>query len=295
MQSFDRFRHEGVLLCLKLMALFVALCVSFDLFAQNSGAGYDPNLAEFVPGKIYVKFKPGFKTGQFPASLKGMDDDRKSEVNYASEISSFNIASIEKTYKILSARSSNLTYFYTFSFSDDTRKEELIRALAAKPEVEFVEKVPLVRTFCNPNDPDFAIPARSWHLQALSAGGVWCSGLTGCSDVVIAIVDDAVRTTHEDLASKMAGQYDVTNGTFDANPPALATNSSFTHGTHVAGTIGAASRRRPSAAPRIFEPSTCKVTCEAPGIGVVKNSQANVPSLAGTIVAASVLPSGPVA
>ena len=59
--------------------------------------------------------------------------------------------------------------------------------------------------------------------------------------------------------------------------------------------LPSASRKAPSAAARIRLPSTCTVMRAPPGMGAVKNSQAKLPSVAGTMVAASLLPSGPVA
>src|SRR5262245_35425156 len=53
--------------------------------------------------------------------------------------------------------------------------------------------------------------------------------------------------------------------------------------------LPAASSRAPSAA-RMLEPSTVTVIVEPPVIGLVKNNQANVPSLAGTIVAGNFVP-----
>ena len=51
-----------------------------------------------------------------------------------------------------------------------------------------------------------------------------------------------------------------------------------------------ASSAWPSAAPNMVVPSTCTVIVSPPGIGLVKNSQAKVPSCAGTMVAASLVP-----
>ena len=56
-----------------------------------------------------------------------------------------------------------------------------------------------------------------------------------------------------------------------------------------------ASRKLPSCAARIAPPFRCNVTCAPPGIGWSKKSQAKLPSSAGTIVVASLLPSGAVA
>jgi len=227
-------RGEGKFFCLKLFLFISMVFAGFETFAQSQIPGYDPRLAAFAPGKIYVKFKPGFKPAQFPVSINGIGDEKKSTVGLGSEIASFRISKIEKTYKVLSLRSPNLNDFYTFTFTDDGQKEALLRVLAARSEVELVEKVPVMQTFCSPNDPDFAIPARNWHLLAVGAPGIWCD-LDGCPGSVIAIVDDAVRTTHEDLITKVVGQYDVTDGSLDANPPGSASNTVFTHGTHVAG------------------------------------------------------------
>ncbi|EXI82909.1 MAG: hypothetical protein AW10_00143 [Candidatus Accumulibacter appositus] len=59
--------------------------------------------------------------------------------------------------------------------------------------------------------------------------------------------------------------------------------------------LPSASRKAPSCWARIAEPLTCSVICEAPGKGLVKNNQAKLPSSAGTMLAAILLPSGAVA
>ncbi len=53
--------------------------------------------------------------------------------------------------------------------------------------------------------------------------------------------------------------------------------------------VPSASRSEPSCV-RMLEPFTVTVICEALGMGGSRKSQANVPSLAGTIVADSLLP-----
>lgn len=227
-------RWKGKFDCLKWFLFVFMAFASFEMTAQSQAQGPDPRLAAFVPGKIYVRFKPDFKPVQFPVSVNGTGDEQKRSVSLGKEIASFRISKIEKTYKVLSPRSRNLSDFYTFTFAEDAQKDELIRALAARSEIELAEKIPVMQTFCPPNDPDFAIPARNWHLLAVGAPAIWCD-LDGCPGSVIAIVDDAVRTTHEDLASKVVGQHDVTDGTSDANPPGTAMDDYFTHGTHVAG------------------------------------------------------------
>ena len=59
--------------------------------------------------------------------------------------------------------------------------------------------------------------------------------------------------------------------------------------------LPSASRKLPSAAARMAEPSTCRVIRDPPGIGELKNNHAKLPLVDGTMVAASLVPSGPVA
>ncbi len=53
--------------------------------------------------------------------------------------------------------------------------------------------------------------------------------------VKVAIIDDALDTTHEDLQGAIVATYDVATGTTDVTPP----DDNATHGTEVTGLIGA--------------------------------------------------------
>lgn len=132
------------------------------------------------------------------------------------------------------------------------------KTFAEMPFVELVERVPRYELFYTPNDPDLP---QQWNLQTVQGENAWDLS-TGSNAVTIAIVDDAVLLSHQDLAPNLwvnpgeipgnnidddgngyvddINGYDVADGDNDPSPPGTATNSNFTHGTHVAGISGAA-------------------------------------------------------
>jgi len=117
------------------------------------------------------------------------------------------------------------------------KAQALIEALNAnfKTIFQFVEGVPVVKISLTPNDPKFS---SQWYLSKISASAAW-DKIKAATPVVIAIVDDAVKITHEDSCSNTG--YDVADNDSVYNPPSTAnsTNRYFTHGTHVAGIAGA--------------------------------------------------------
>jgi serine protease len=138
--------------------------------------------------------------------------------------------------------------------------EAIARKLAALPDVEYAEPDYVMRPTLVPNDPSYGA---QWHYfgpQGINAPAAW-DITTGLSSVRVAVIDTGI-TDHPDLAGRWVGGYDFIadvptandgNGRdSDPHDPGdwvtanmcgigePAENSSW-HGTHVAGTIGAAS------------------------------------------------------
>jgi serine protease len=147
---------------------------------------------------------------------------------------------------------------YRIRFDSHARLTELASYLAAQRITELVEKVPLMQTDFTPNDPQFAT---QWHLATIDAANAW-NVTVGNPLVRVAIVDDAVLRTHQDLAGSIwvnplenpnnaidddgngyvndVSGYDVADNDNNPNPPlAFATSSVYTHGTHCAGIAAA--------------------------------------------------------
>jgi subtilisin family serine protease len=137
-------------------------------------------------------------------------------------------------------------------FSDTAHIANFIAALQNLSVVEFAERIPKMYALMLPSDPQ-VLPsntANNYHLYRsnfLSATGNGAYDLPNISSgqpVTVAVVDDALYTSHTDLAANMwngvvSHGFDVANNDGDPNPPSNASPNSFSHGTHVAGIIGA--------------------------------------------------------
>ena len=149
---------------------------------------------------------------------------------------------------------------------------EIAAKLAALPEVEFAEPDYMMQPIGNPaqgiflttNDPQYG---NQWHYFAPGAGHYGVNApaawdiTTGSASIYSAVIDTGILD-HTDLSGRWIGGYDFISDTATANDGGgrdadphdpgdwvtanecgyshLAENSSW-HGTHVAGTIGAAS------------------------------------------------------
>jgi subtilisin family serine protease len=143
---------------------------------------------------------------------------------------------------------------------------QAIQALQNHPAVEFAEPNWVYEHQATANDPlflngglwgmygDLSSPANPYGSQAAEA---WAAGHTGSAAVVIGVIDEGVQIGHPDLAPNIwvnpyeiagngvdddANGYvdDVYGWDFQGNDNSVYDGTGDDHGTHVAGTIGAA-------------------------------------------------------
>ena len=152
-----------------------------------------------------------------------------------------------------------------FQPMSEAEARALAATIEADPNVEYAEPDLWAYPLLVPNDTEFA--ANQWDLQppATAAGGANLPGAwnitTGFSGLTVAVIDTGILPGHPDLTGKTVAGYDmITNATTandgngrDSDPSdpgdweaanecfagSGASNSSW-HGTHVTGTIGAA-------------------------------------------------------
>ena len=125
-----------------------------------------------------------------------------------------------------------LQKIYRIKFDDFDKIDLLINKLNDLESIEYAEKEPIYRTTFVPND-SYHWGNNKWYHTLVNSEQAWDISL-GNENIKIAVVDNAVGTSHLDLS--VFKQRDVADNDDDANPPlTYSQNSSWSHGTHCAG------------------------------------------------------------
>ncbi|MFN9109310.1 MAG: S8 family serine peptidase, partial [Bacteroidota bacterium] len=126
---------------------------------------------------------------------------------------------------------------YQIDFEQIEKVDALVSEIGRHPFIEYAEKKELHVSFLTPNDlgANSTTGTGVWHLYRMNAQQAWDLS-TGSSAVRVAITDDAILTTHVDLANKIVATYDAPTGGTNANP---CGSNNGNHGTHVSGSAGA--------------------------------------------------------
>lgn len=181
---------------------------------------------------------------------------------YANNIPALNLIlatfGVDSLYRPFHSGHPALAHIYRMEFSSIAATATLIAQLELLPFVDYAEKVPLVTTVGDAVFIPTDLQASQWSLTKIQAPLAWDVSV-GNPAVTVAIVDNAVRITHEDLAGVIWTNpidqpnnlldedlngytddqhgYDVADMDPNTNPPAGMTG--WDHGTHCAGIAGA--------------------------------------------------------
>jgi subtilisin family serine protease len=108
--------------------------------------------------------------------------------------------------------------------------------LAAQPGVLAVEPAQRMTALAAPDD---RLYHRQWAHQLTGVERAWDAG-TGSRDVVVAVLDDGVDARHPDLVRRVVDQRRFARGVSTVRPAGSDNRRcGSSHGTHVAGIIGA--------------------------------------------------------
>ena len=127
---------------------------------------------------------------------------------------------------------------YQINFTNANLVDDFVKDLSKYSFIEYAEKKELHFKQLTPNDlgANSETGTGMWHLYKMQAQQAWDLS-TGSVNVIVAVVDDAVKTTHPDLFGKFVAGNDASDqNSTDPNP---CGGNDGNHGTHVAGTIGA--------------------------------------------------------
>ena len=162
----------------------------------------------YVEGELLVKFKPGFSVQS--------TEQKVAEVNGTAveTIPAINTVKVEVP---------------------AGQEKSAVAQLETRSDVEYVELNYIAYALDTPNDPSYA---SQYGLFQINMPNAWEIG-QGTSNIVVAVIDTGVDLDHPDLsctvpggASKITAGWDYANG--DNSP-----DDDHSHGTHVAGIIGA--------------------------------------------------------
>jgi len=156
------------------------------------------------------------------------------------------------TFQALGAASAQQRLAAQSPSADDLARRETVLALKElrkRPEIESVELNTIMRPSVVPADPYYTL---QWNYPLIHLPQAW-DIVTGDPNVVVAVVDTGVRLDHPDLQGQLVPGYDFVSDAArardgdgidpDPNDPGdrgAGTGASSFHGTHVAGTVAAA-------------------------------------------------------
>lgn len=219
---------------------------SFEMESTLENVSADKEF-EFVPNEVLIKFNMS---------------DGKSQSKALSLIQ----ASVVETISTNAMEAKGIAKGELILVSSKMNTLDAIKAIKDLPEVEYAEPNYIYRHNATSNDTyytdgslwgmygDATSPANQYGSQA---GEAWAAGKTGSDQVYIGIIDEGYMYNHDDLAANAGvnpgeiannGVDDDGNGyvddvygwDFDGNDNSVFDGVDDDHGTHVAGTIGAA-------------------------------------------------------
>lgn len=179
----------------------------------------------FVPGEVIIKFRPGL-------SLQSVQSLRVGGV------------SVQQVRPLAGVQAASL---YRADV-DESGTLELLRGLRSRSDVLWAEPNYIWKALATPNDPAYV---DQWHYPAINLPQAWDIEKGTTNPVTVAVVDTGILSQHPDFEGRLLPGYDfITNPQVgvdgngrDNNPEDPGDEpggQGSYHGSHVAGTIAAA-------------------------------------------------------
>jgi len=230
--------------------ILVSVILTFSFLVSAQTLSYD-----YTDGQIYVKYRDDIES-ELPDNLLASETTVQIPDAWIQE---FGIHTAVKAFPKLKYKP--LEKAYKIQFTEIQKVFNLIDSFKTLYGVAFAERVPAYYSHLTPNDPSFSPSTTTqWGLYKIKAREAWDIS-TGDPNILVAVVDDAVKISHQDLSGNLwvnpleipgngidddlngyiddINGYDVANLAPDPSPPGTASNTNFTHGTHCAGIVAA--------------------------------------------------------
>ncbi len=211
-------------------------------------------LDDFVPGEVIARFdpsttiQPGASTaittfaGQVDLAVRAGEPGREMLMDLATTAQTVTAAP--------AARGRQESVLLGKAHIDPARLAtiEAIKALRRRADIQVAEPNRVYHAQLTPNDSYYPL---QWHYPLINLPQAW-DITTGDTGVVVAVIDTGVILAHPDLQGQLVAGYDfisdpalaldgdgIDNNPDDPGDPGNPGTAIF-HGTHVSGTIGAA-------------------------------------------------------
>lgn len=205
-----------------------------------SGARAYGNSMDFVAGEVIVKLKSDKVTNS--STISNTDKPRLTLSHSHKNRPGLLRFDADSDIQISNATTRNRRKKQTLNY---------IKQLKKRTDVEYAEPNYLVHSNLTPNDDFYSLQSHYSHINLPQAWDITVGIPTG-DDIIVAVVDTGVVLTHEDLAGQLVDGYDFVSDIdtasdgdgIDSDPTDPGDGGGLDnswHGTHVAGTIAAAS------------------------------------------------------
>ena len=208
-----------------------------------------PPGAEFAPGEILVKLKNDPSGGRRKSADFAVRHGLTPKRSLPQEVELMQV--IPPAPRLQKGAAGSKSKFRTEKSEANELKAlmiDTIRRLRRDPDVVYAEPNFIRKPFAEPNDTHFS---KQWHYELINLPQAW-DVTKGSNSITVAVIDTGVLFNHPDLSARLIPGFDFISRTDisrdEDGPDADATDegddprgvSSSFHGTHVAGTIGAA-------------------------------------------------------
>lgn len=213
-------------ICFATILLSIMLCSISKVDAQQANT-------DFYDAQLWVQLKPT-ATKSLKRSVDKVDIESFRQLIGKELSDELGIERVRKPFHF--AIDPSISEVYQIFLSAGQNELAVAKRLEQLALVNYAERVPIMRPTLTPNDLGPVSGTNDqWGLHKIQAQQAW-DITTGNTSVKVAIVDDAVLTTHPDLIPNLLPGYDVADNDNNAMP----NETGMSHGTHVAGIVSAA-------------------------------------------------------
>ena len=208
------------------------ILVLFFLFTSIT-IGQEFN-SEFLDGTIVFKLNEFIEVNLDDAEKTfdgvGLIDNIENYPEIENIFNEINVLKFERPSYFTNKR--ELQKIYRIVFLENDLIDDLIEKLNDLSIILYAEKEPIYKNIFVPND-SYHNGTNKWYHTLVNSEDAWDLSL-GNSNIKIAIVDNAIATSHTDLS--VYKQIDIADEDYDTTPPqTYQQSSSWSHGTHCAG------------------------------------------------------------